>query len=350
VNRSTLQETLAAVGKPSEIWESGDGSEALVLPYGGRILGLFAPDDESNLFWTHPCLGDAASAQYFYQSKDWHNSGGDRTWLAPEVDFFFPDFPDLKRYWQPRELESGSYNVSRANGALSLTIRATLLMFRAKRTVDVEITKSLLPALNPLRHELSEADAALKFAGYTLRTSLTVCSSGPPAQIALWQLAQMPHGGDMLIPTFFRSDPVVYFGTIAPTDLVAGDHLVRYKMRATGGSKIGLPAVATTGRAGYIYGDGDSTSLVIRTFTVNPSGEYVDVPTAAPELPACAFQACSIDNEMGRFSELEYHAPAVGTSRDGSKCEDESQLWAFRGSRTTIESVAQRLLTTDSAE
>jgi hypothetical protein len=114
--------------------------------------------------------------------------------------------------------------------------------------------------------------------------------------------------------------------------------------------EIGLPPVATTGRAGYMYGDGDTTSLVIRTSTLNPSGEYVDVPAAAPELPACAFQACSIDHEMERFSELEYHAPAVGTSRDGSMCEDESQLWAFRGSRATIKSVTRRLLTTDLAE
>jgi hypothetical protein len=81
-----LTETLASVDKPTETWTSPDGSAALVLPYGGRILGLFAPESERNFFWTNPALDAAETARAYYQRAEWHNSGGDRTWLSPEVD------------------------------------------------------------------------------------------------------------------------------------------------------------------------------------------------------------------------------------------------------------------------
>ena len=56
------------------------------------MLGLFAPGSEENFYWTNPALR-SVEARAFYAGDDWHNSGGDRTWLAPEVDVFLPDFP-----------------------------------------------------------------------------------------------------------------------------------------------------------------------------------------------------------------------------------------------------------------
>ncbi len=34
------------------------------------------------------------------------------------------------------------------------------------------------------------------------------------------------------MPTFFRSQPKIYMGAIVDEDLIVGDHLIRYKMRA----------------------------------------------------------------------------------------------------------------------
>ena len=131
-----LTDVLSQAGKASEVFTSPDGSKVLVLPYGGRVLGLFAPRREENFFWTHPALASVESARDFYASSVWQNSGGDRTWLAPEADLFFPDFPDLARYWQPRELDPGNYEVVRRDGGFELVNRLTVALSRSKRRVE----------------------------------------------------------------------------------------------------------------------------------------------------------------------------------------------------------------------
>lgn len=244
-----LVETLHAVGKATETWLGPYGTRVLLLPYGGRVLGLFAPADDENFYWTHHSLASVETARAFYASDEWQNSGGDRTWIAPEVDIFFPRYPDvdLKTYWQPRELDPGNYRVE---SDLKLVNRLQLKMSRRKETVEVEITKSVGPAANPLRYEKAVRGIGAAYAGYTQRTTLEI-TGGDPAQVGLWNLIQMPHGGDLLVPTYVRGEPRVYFGTVPAGDLVVSDHLIRYRMRSEGVSKIGIRAVATAGRVGY---------------------------------------------------------------------------------------------------
>ena len=74
-----LIKTLQAAGKATHVVESPDGSRVLLLPYGGRVLGVFAPDSDENFYWTHTALESAESARAFYASDAWQNSGGDVT-------------------------------------------------------------------------------------------------------------------------------------------------------------------------------------------------------------------------------------------------------------------------------
>ena len=342
-----LIQNLRVAEKPTEICSMPDGTRALVLPYGGRILGLFAPGSDENFFWTNPALASADNARAFYAGSQWHNSGGDRTWLAPEADFFFPDFPDLTRYWQPRELDPGSYRVRKADGQFELVNRLTLTMSRSKPAVDLEIIKAVSPAPNPLRHEQGLAGPeGVEYAGYTLRTSLSLLSDrtedSPP--VGLWDLLQLPNGGELFIPTYGRTEPYIVFGTITSEDLNVQEHLVRYRMRAAGAQKLDVRAVAVTGRVGYLYESGERSALVIRNFFVNPSGEYVDVPWEKTEDFGYAVQACNINNELGSFSELEYHVPAIGRATGSRRAEDISQVWAFRGPQPQIQEVMRSLL------
>ncbi|MCU0982469.1 MAG: hypothetical protein MUF25_25200 [Pirellulaceae bacterium] len=344
-SKRVLLDVLEAVGKPAQVVTNPDGTEVVLLPYGGRVLGLFAMGSEANFYWTHPALRSVETAKAFYAGSDWHNSGGDRTWLAPEVDFFLPDFPSREKYFQPRELDPGSYRVSGEGAGLRLVNRLTLTLSRSRKQVELEISKSFAPAPNPLRHERSGMPADVEYAGYTQRTSLAIVGGDRTSPVGLWNLVQMPHGGDLLMPTFSRANPKLIFGNIPSEDLVVSDQLVRYRMRQAGEHKIALRAVAVTGRVGYVFEQGGRWALIIRNFVINPSGEYVDVPWDDPSDLGYATQACNVNSGLGQFSELEYHIPAIAGSTSRMRCDDTAQVWAFRGSHEEVKTVTRTLLT-----
>jgi hypothetical protein len=116
------------------------------------------------------------------------------------------------------------------------------------------------------------------------------------------------------------------------------------KMRAAGEHKIGVRADVTTGRIGYVYPTGSKHALIIRNFFVNPSGEYADTPWNEPEDRGYSTQACSVNSRWGIFSEMEFHVPAVGGDTGLHYTEDQSQLWAFRGTKEDIKRIACTLL------
>jgi len=344
-SKRVLLEVLEAAGKPAQVVANPDGTVVVLLPYGGRVLGLFARGSEENFYWTHPALRTVETARAFYAGSDWHNSGGDRTWLAPEVDVFLPDYPSREKYFQPRELDPGNYRVSGDGAELRLVNRLTLTLSRSRKQVELEISKSFGHAPNPLRYEREGIPANVEYAGYTQHTWLAIVGGDRTGPVGLWNLVQMPHGGDLLMPTFSRADPKRIFGDIPAEDLAVSDRLVRYRMRQAGEHKIALRAVAVTGRVGYLFEQGGRWALIIRNFVVNPSGEYVDVPWDDPSDLGYATQACNVNSRLGRFSELEYHIPAIGGSTGRTRCEDTAQVWAFRGSRQGIQNVARTLLT-----
>jgi hypothetical protein len=342
--------TLKAVGKSPEVFRTEDGTRLLILPYGGRILGVFAPDSEENFLWTNSALNTVESALAYYASDDWQNSGGDRTWLAPEVDFFFPKFPniDIAGYWQPRSLDPGNYELTKTGHGIKLTNRLNIEGFRSRKRVDLEITKSVAAAPNPLRYDDVIKSGAVEYAGHTLQTSLKIVDANPNDSplVGLWSLTQMPHQGELFVPTYSKTELRIYFGLVdtPPDELTISDRLVRFKMRAAGEHKIGVRAAVTTGRIGYIYPTGDKHALIVRNFFVNPSGEYADVPWTEPDDRGYSTQACSVNSRWGMFSEMEYHVPAIGGDTGLRHIEDRSQLWAFRGSKEHIEKIARYLL------
>lgn len=343
--RAQLLDVLKAVGKPAMAITTPDKTTVLLLPYGGRVLGVFAAGDDENFYWTHPALNSIETAKAFYAGKDWHNSGGDRTWLAPEVDVFLPNYPSAEGYFQPRELDPGNYQVVDGPNGVKLVNKLAITLSRSKKKVALEIAKTIGPAANPLRYERGLKLDGVEYAGYTQNTSMEIIgdtrTDGP---VGLWNLVQMPHGGDMLVPTFFLSQPTVCFGKIDGSDLLVSQRLVRYKMRAKGEHKITMRATASTGRVGYVHRTGDRWTAIIRNYIVNPSGEYVDVPWKAADDLGYATQACNVNSQLGAFSELEYHIPAIGKGTGRGRCDDAAQVWCFRGSQRQIETVVGNLL------
>ncbi len=346
-----LFETLTQAGQQPSEYCNPDGSTVLILPHGGRILGLFPPGSDENFCWTHAALNSAESASQFFAGPQWHNSGGERTWLAPEVDFFFPDFPRLDRYWQPRQLDPGSWELSLEQGRPRLVNRLSCTLARSKADVDLEISKSIAAAPDPLRRGGDcLAGRPAEYAGYQQTTSLRVLAvrAADRVRVGLWNLIQMPPGGELLVPSYSRIEPRIIFGPVPAEELRVSDRLFRWRMCAGGERKISLRAVGVSGRIGYCRSRGDGRwDLVIRNILVNPSGHYIDTPWDDLQDEGYAVQACSIDSDLGRFNELEYHVPAVESGPLPAACKDTSQVWAYRGTAQQIESIVHRLLTPD---
>jgi hypothetical protein len=135
-------------------------------------------------------------------------------------------------------------------------------------------------------------------------------------------------------------------GKIDSHKLAIGDHITRVQMRGPGVTKLGFASLDTTGRVGYLYSVEQEEALVVRNFCVNPSGNYIDAPRNKPTRTGDAVQSCCVDSTLGQFSELEYHAPAIGPEIGQTRCDDVSQVWAFRGPKAQIQVIAELLLGT----
>jgi hypothetical protein len=252
----------------------------------------------------------------------------------------------MSTYWQQRQLDPGNYKIVECDGHRRMVNQMVLTASRTKREIPLEIAKWVGPAANPLRYEAQWNDnATLTYAGYTQHTTLRILGDGrSKTAVGLWNLVQMPHGGELHIGTYDRANPKIYMGEIAAEDLVVSNRSVCYRMHAVGEHKIGLRAANVTGRVGYQYSADGQEVLIIRNFFVNPSGEYVDVPWRESDNFGYAVQACNVNSGWGAFSELEYHVPAIGGATALSACEDVSQIWAFSGPPERIREAAEMLL------
>ena len=222
-----------------------------------------------------------------------------------------------------------------------------------KKRVELEIAKSVTAAPNPLRYDAAIPTGAVEYAGHTLLTSLKILDPNPDSAplVGLWSLTQMPHRGELFIPTYSKAEPGFYFGLVdTPADeLAMSDRLVRFKMRAAGEHKIGIRAAATTGRVGYLYPTGSRHALIVLQF-LRESGRASMPMYLGPSLIVRGYsaQACSVNSRWGEFSEMEYHVPAIGGGTGLREIDGIiPELWAFRGSKKDIEKIARVLLSSE---
>lgn len=344
----TLSNVVSDAGKSSEVFTTPDGTRLLLLPYGARVLGLYSASSEESFYWNNPLLEGTEKAKAMFADSGWHNTGGDRTWVAPELDTFFPDATS-QQYWQPRPLDMSDYAVERTGGGIQLSREMTLHLARPNRDATLRLTKWFGPAANPLRCErdMAAVHSSIQYAGYTQRVTMqSLDKSGSQPKVGIWNLAQLPAGGDMLVPTYSRAVPQKCFGDVPADHISIDDRLLRIKKIDFAGShKIAIKAASLCGRTGYVYGQANQWSLVIRNFFVNPSGDYIDVQRHDPEDFGYGFQMCRVDEvEFGSFCEMEYHAPGLGALPDPTRSDDISQVWAFRGTREAIDAIARKLL------
>ncbi len=322
-----------------------EGGRILVAAGGARILRLTGVSGHDFL-WIHPGLlqGDFDKAR---GASGWLNLGGDRTWLSPEYQLFIRDLKNMwETYQVPAQFDPGEYRIWKEADKINLASKFKLPNHRLGVEAEVSLEKSVRAIPHPLR-DAADAEGLLRaeYVGYEQTTTLALLSS-PTAgmRLGLWQLAQVPATGEILIPITDDSAPRLYFGSLEGNRVSVELGLLRFRVDAAGMAKIGVKAASLIGRAGFLKKEDDAWSLLVRNFSVNPSGEYVDTPWDAPADTGYALQCFNDDGNLGQFGELEYHAPAIGEGTGLTICTEQSQLWAFRGEEAVIRKIAERLL------
>ncbi len=346
----SLLDNLTKAGKPPLPVAFPDGTRLLVLPIGGRLLGLFPPETGENFLWTNPALASAVSTSAWLKRDGWLNLGGDRTWLAPEIELFIGDLAHpAGTYAVPAALDPGNWTLaSSTENEICLSNATSLRMHQSRREIGVHLGKRYRPAANPLRGT-PLAGSELQYAGYTQNTTLELDPAAESTlQLGIWNLLQLPQPGEMLIPTLSESRPQLVFGSVSAEELTIAPRMLRWRMGGSGSdAKIGLKAASLTGRAGYLQRQTAVPGiwdLVVREFAVDPAGEYVDALWDSPEDSGWVFQACCVRNGAERFDELEYHASAATISLKSNVSRDESRVWAYRGPGDAVTAAARLLL------
>jgi hypothetical protein len=342
-----LSANLERSGRPVHCMNLHDG-KLVVLPQGGRVIGLYPKGSQESFFWTHDALRSADGIRHLYTESRWPNPGGDRTWLSPTTELFISD---LRRFWEtwrePVAVDPGNYSCREIKGGLKLANRPKIELRRRKQTVELAMEKTVHPAADPFRYE-ADAVGDYAFAGYTTRSTLTILREPRNSRvpIGLWQLLQLPPDGEMILPTTTRTTPKVIFGKVPRGDVRCEPHCIRYRMRSATTAKIAVHAIHLTGRMGYVRKNSEGGwDLIVRNFFVDPSGEYVDTPFDDESARGDAVQACKVsEKDIGSFAEIEHHSPAIGADTGLTACTDISQVWAFRGRPKIIARVAEVLL------
>jgi len=345
--QTALIDNLTRSGNSPAALDAPDGSRALILAAYGRVIGLYAGDSDENFLWTNPALAAAESAGAYFRRDGWLNPGGDRTWLAPEIELFIGDLARPgETYAVPPALDPGRWRPQGGTHGLRLSNESAVQLKRSGRAARFALTKEYRPAANPLR----DMKPALSYAGYEQTTILELAADrddAPPVRLGLWNLLQLPKPGRMIVATYNRPEPRTVFGQVPSQDLALGERALVWTMPDRGGNaKISVKAPALTGRAGYLYRSivhATDWNLVVRNFDVNLSGDYVDALWSDPTDTGYAFQACAVNEGEETFNELEYHAPAAVSAEGRTHSCERSQLWAFRGGFEEI-SEAMRVL------
>lgn len=340
-----LVSVLKSIGRFTFRIHLGDGAQLLVLPHGGRALGLFTATDAPNFLWTNPDFADPGAARKIY-GGEWPNVGGDRTWISPEAEFFIRDIKNpMQSHRVPVELDPGSYVVETVGGNPRLVMTRRLHLLQSRISIFTRIIKWFAPARDPLG--IQSRDKNVAYAGYSTYVTIELLDGmeHPAALCSLWSLLQLPHGGLAMVSSYRPTDPMIMFGTIPPNDLAVHANCLGFRSQVHGVGKVSVSAIDASGRMAYFYPSTDqSWNLIIRSFPVYPSERYIDTPFTDRKLEGSCVQICNYWTPSVAFTELEYHGPAIGFGTGRSMHHDCCQTWAYRGPAPDIARIAGLLL------
>ena len=346
--QNQVQQRLDENNVPYAILLLGNGASVLICQYGGRILGPFLTQDSGALFWLNDVWKERTAFHNFIAERGW-NLGGERMWVAPEIQYFVRDRQDfLGSYSLQPELDPGQYRLTQIHASTwQLQQHMNLAVYSAGDSPKLlTATRQIRPAPNPL-DALSACDALMAgvvYAGY--EQAITLSDSAPNHVLsATWSLIQVKPGGDVLIPASPMVETTVYIPPAQSNFQTIANGHVRIPITGRSSFKVGFKAAHVTGRAAYVQALSDGrVALFVRNFHNNPSAIYAEEPANLPGGIGQSTFVYNDDGNLGGFGELECLGQAIGGQSGSSQQTDLLQLWMYVGDKTRINNIATHLL------
>ncbi|MBP1994005.1 DUF6786 family protein [Paenibacillus eucommiae] len=345
-----LVNVLEQVGLRYAVINGEHGGALVLLERGARVIGIYAEGEAENSLWVHPLLEDVRQAKTHFQDEQHWNIGGDRTWVSPEVEFFISN---VEAFWDtykvPAAIDPGAYVMSDGDFGReekSWSQSAALFAYRSQLELDFHLQKKLRLVPDPLRFtSYNSSFGSYSYIGYELDIRLSIPAEAPSAPLSLWNLLQLPAGGEVRIPTYGQADVTDFFAPTGPSHLKVTPGLVSFRLDAKEQHKISIKAPFITGRMGYMREGAEGEAyLLVRQFQVNPSADYPDVPADRLDDQGHCVQCYNDSGELGAFGEMEYHSPALSIKSKDKELQDRSQIWCYNGKAADIEVISGQLL------
>lgn len=274
------------------------GGTITLLPQRGRVLQ--AEIKGSTAFWANQNW-----------TGDW-NIGGDRLWLAPEVDWHWKtrQTADFAQYRVQSNVDPGSWKLeARSKGFCRVRQISRLRNNHRASNVVVELLRCFSVA------KLNDAPFFKSWLAYRTDNEATVIKGTSGQRVGLWSLMQVPSGGEVIIAGSVTPAFRVHFGNVPKALSKRGPRETRFKITGKHQFKVGLSADTVTGRMAYVRPLDNGYLVIYRQFFPQPWRTYCDVPMHDLESQGDAVQVYNDGGQFGGFGEMEYHSPMVEVGR-----------------------------------
>lgn len=341
----TLLETVQA---PYHIIALADDATLIVTQRGARVIGIFPSAASENLLWTNPAaFASPSNWQTFTGAGNW-NLGGERIWIAPEIQYNVQDRAD---FWGtlrvPPTIDPAEYALVTAENSAHLSAQMTLNAYNlAHGRQTLSIQRRIAPAMNPL-----PPMPDVHYCGYQQQVTLQVQDLSLPTEV--WNLVQVPAGGELIIPCGVNIEASDYFGSVPPdARAVHHDGVPHLRLQLDGKRqyKVGYQSRSVTGRMGYLRQTSEGhAALLVRAFFNNPSNPYAEEPPDAIGHGGHSIHVYNDGGEFGgdtSFGEMECTGTPLNVHNPlpNQTSHDTFVLWVYTGKTAAVHEVARRLL------
>lgn len=316
-----------------------EGSLLLAPELGGKIIGLATRGAEGrNLLFTHARLGEPG---FLTEMTDFFNPGGDRCWIAPSPRF---NFDARGTFRIPRTIDPGAYRVIESSATRLVMASRMPVTDNQENSFDLELRREIEVVAVPRAAGLEQN--AYRCTNRLINRSAKTVGKDLPL-VAPKTFVEVAPPGDILIALSpaAAANPAVNYLDPFPTGR-DGDILT---VRVDGGrdgqrQKLGLPALAVTGRLAFVAALGpDRAMALVRVFPLAKGDCYIENRDEARGKPGDAIQIYDDDRRFGGFTEMEELGPAGPLAR-GEELVHSVTTYAITGPDRDVRSAVRRLL------